>query len=88
NSGFVHEQAGSFARRILELDEDERLDAAWRMVYGRTPAADERDEVTAWLVDERNELALSGTGAGGVELAAWTGLARVLVASNEFLYVE
>ena len=70
NSPFVEEQAKEMAGR-LKGSTDERIEQAYRLVYGRKPA---KDEVRLAMEFLKN--------------GDWTGYARVLLSSNEFLYVE
>jgi hypothetical protein len=76
NSTFTREQAGKFAARIRREagDDRARIDLAHRLAFGR-PATTEEIEA--------GEAFLRGPGDG-----RWTGYARVLLCSNEFMFVD
>ena len=85
NAPFFHQQAEAFAVRVQgeelpALSEDEkvaaRVQVALRLALQR-PATSKEEQVLGGLVGE----------AAG-DAAAWAGLARVLLASSEFLHVD
>jgi hypothetical protein len=90
NNPFVHDQAGRFAGRLIasEPDPAARLRLAYVRAFGRAPTADERRRAGEFL--ERYEASLAGEGvpADCRAAEAWAGLARSLLASNEFLFVD
>ena len=79
NDPFVHAAAGRVAARAAGESGEAmgRVEATYRMVLGRSPTAEEREEALALMQDAR----VAGSGA----LAS---LARVLMSSNEFLTVD
>jgi hypothetical protein len=84
NDRFFHEQCDKCARRILrQPDEAARVNEAFRLAYQRLPTEGERQRARRFLHDYRAEL----TGSAQ-EQAAWSALARILLASNEFLFLE
>ncbi|MCA9223697.1 MAG: DUF1553 domain-containing protein, partial [Planctomycetales bacterium] len=91
NDAFVHEQAQRFAERLIRdvpNDEAARLTRAWMLSVARPPNDDERKAADAWLARVRDQLQMSESNAADVELHAWTSLTRVLLRTNEFLYVD
>jgi hypothetical protein len=90
NDSFVHEQADGFARRVLAATANptQRLDLAVRIAWGRAPHASELDKMTNYLERYRRELSTAGKADGESESQAWGSLARILLASNEFIYVD
>jgi len=92
NDPFVHEQAEGFARSVLSgaADDAERLDAAYLRALARRPADDERQRALEFLARYREAMAAEGASADDHDgaLAAWSALARALLASNEFHYVD
>jgi hypothetical protein len=76
NSPFLHEQAERFGARVRREAEDtaSRIDLAHRRAFGRPARPGEI---------ARDEAFLRGRGAEG-----WTSYAKVLLSSNEFLYVD
>ncbi|QEL16228.1 PSD1 and planctomycete cytochrome C domain-containing protein [Limnoglobus roseus] len=81
NDPFFHAQADKLAGRAMTKPEAERIDELFRITFQRTPTPKDRDFATDFLARYR------GTQKDGAE-AAWAALARVLLASNEFLFVE
>jgi hypothetical protein len=59
----------------------ERIGYAYRLAFGRAPSADEVRDCTKYLADARAELKNSG-------VAALASLMHVLLASDEFLFVD
>ncbi len=78
NDPFVHASSLRLADRLLALPEGARLDEAHRRCLGRRPTQRERDVARRFL-----------DGATGDERRQrWAGWVRVLLASNEFVYVD
>ena len=78
NSPFFHEQAAGFAERLLKVPDDQaRVSFAFRQLYQR--------EVTA--KESRQAATFIGQYPGSVE-EKWAGYARVLLAANEFLFLD
>ena len=90
NSPFVHEQASKFAARLLAEAPDvtQRIALAYRTAFGREPTAEETGKATAFLDQYRQHLAASGVGAAEHDAQAWAALARTLLVSNEFVFVD
>jgi uncharacterized protein DUF1553 len=76
NSPFVHEQAQKFGARIREAASDvrSRIDWAHRTAFGRPASPPELERGEAFLRGQGDE--------------RWTSYARVLLSSNEFVYVD
>ena len=88
NDPFVRERAAAFSRRILEAgsNDEERIRAAFRLGLSRDPDAGEVEDVKEALAVFRER---SGTGdPRGAERAALESVARVILESNEFFYVD
>lgn len=85
NDPFVHARANALARRIIgsASDEQGQIEFAWRELFGRKPTAEEVSDAHGFLHD------YAGAGA---ELSAnqpgWSAYARVLLASNELLFLD
>jgi hypothetical protein len=86
NDPFVHAKSESFARRLLTLSEDARLDRAFQLLFSRGPTSDERDTANRFLSDYQREL--SDIAAAERPTHAWAAWLRVLMSSNEFVYVD
>ena len=90
NSPFVHEQAGRFARSLIERepDADRRIRLAYLRAYSRPPSDEEARRASYYLRRYETLLADEGVPADRRALESWSSLTRTLLASNEFLYVD
>ena len=88
NDPFVHASADRFASRVSALASDEtgRIQAAWRLTFGRPPTDAEIADASTLLAQARAELTTSNN--ADPRNAALASLARVLFSSNEFLTVD
>ncbi len=82
NSGLVAEASRQLAARLAEQarKDSRRIQLAYEIAYSRHPDKEESDSWMAFL--DRYE------SAAGNRAAAWQGLCRVLLSSNEFLYLQ
>jgi hypothetical protein len=80
NSDFMVRSAKAFAERVCEdaSDEETRVRLAVSRAYGR-PATDREVQLAIEFLAEPN---------GNEELTRWTQYAQVLLAANEFLFVD
>ena len=83
NSGFADRAAGGIAKRLLERSSD-RLGAAYKLVYARPPTERERGRARNFI----EAFAARQTSSGRPQEAAWKSLCKMLLASNEFHYVD
>ncbi len=90
NSPFVREQSEALARRLLAIEGDDaaRIRLAFEMAHGRAAADSEIGDALAFLSAYREKLTGLAPRLPDESLAAWAGLARVLLTSNAFLYVD
>ena len=86
NDPFFHSQAEALAARALAKPDAERLSELYRVALQRPATEKERGFATAFLA--RYGAALADVSVTERPKAAWAALARVLLAGNEFLYVE
>lgn len=78
NDRFFHEQAAGLAATLLKTPDDEaRLPQVFRTLFQRSPTETERERSRRFLENYP-----------GDALQKWSALCRVLLASNEFLFVE
>ncbi len=86
NSDFVLERSKSFAARLAreESDETARLRLAYVAVWGREPAETHLDIARKFLDTQSAEYQADPN----PRARAWIDLCQMLLASNEFLYVE
>ena len=90
NSPFVQTQSEAFARRLLATSgaDAARVRFAFELAHARVPSSVETTDALAFLNAYRTKLtSLEKPPAAAAELA-WAGLARVLLTSNAFLYVD
>jgi hypothetical protein len=86
NDPFFHAQAERLAGRVMGLPEAERAAGLFRIALQREPTEKERAFVGQFLGRYRGEL---GKGPEAeIARASWGALARVILAGNEFLYLE
>ena len=81
NDPFVHARAAHLAQRSSKLPDDAtRLDRAARLMYGRPATARQGEAAARFLKARRAEKASDAD--------AWAAWLRVMLCSNEFLYVD
>ncbi len=85
NDDFVHQQAAALAVRVGMAEETApaRVTAAYRLLFGREPAASEMQDATRFLASAR-----SAAKGGEANREALSSLMLVLLASNEFFHVD
>jgi hypothetical protein len=90
NSPFMHEQSDRFAVRVgMAYDTlRERIDYAFRLAYGRAARPEEVHEAENYLRRTRPELQASGAPVDQLNRKALASYLRVVISSNEFLYVD
>jgi hypothetical protein len=88
NDPIFHNCAENFARRANSAgDRDEqRLNAACQIAFQRTATAAEHQRAAKFLADAQAQL--TEVPAADRNLAAWVALSRVLLGSNEFIYLD
>ena len=74
NSTFVQEQAERLGSRLRREGGSDPIGFAHLLVFGRPATPEERSKGAEFLKDDTRAL--------------WTGYARVLLSSNEFMYVD
>jgi hypothetical protein len=90
NSPFVHEQATAFAQRLTSESSDEhaRAKLAFETAHGRVPDDATLDGTVKFVAAYRERLASSSETSKEHDVISWAALARVLLTSNAFLYVD
>jgi hypothetical protein len=78
NSPFVRQQAVELARRLKDGDNASRIERAYELLFARPPKADE--------VRIGEEFLQRAAGRGAE--TAWADYLRLLMCSNEFVYVD
>jgi cytochrome c553 len=90
NSPAVRAEAEAFARRLLAASADarRRVRLAHELAYARPPTEDEVERALRYVGRYRQGLEQVNAPPGRRELEAWLSYARVLLCSNEFIYVD
>jgi len=88
NSSLADKTSEALASSVLSSGDDaSRVDEAYRRTLGRAPTTIEIEKVLTYL-KKSEATADPKVGADQRRLLAWRGLCRVLLASNEFIFVE
>ena len=90
NSPLVQEQSAAFARRLVASasESTERIRMAFRLAYSREPTSAESERYVRFVENYRAELAKNGVEANQAELEAWASVAKTILSSNEFVYID
>ncbi|MEX2558476.1 MAG: DUF1553 domain-containing protein, partial [Pirellulales bacterium] len=90
NNPFVSRQAEGFARRLLaeSADASGRIDLACQTAWGRPARPEEIERGLQYIHEYAAELARQGMATDQIEPAAWTSYARIVLTSNEFIYLD
>ncbi|MBO0724985.1 MAG: DUF1549 domain-containing protein, partial [Blastocatellia bacterium] len=86
NSEFLYERAQNVAKSLLdrkELSDAARVETAYALILNRRPDQDEIDRALSYIAGFKQKFA--GENAGQ---KAWLSLLRVLMSSNDFVYVD
>jgi hypothetical protein len=86
NSEFMVRQAKALAAKlegVKAASEEERINKAFLLVYGRLPKAEERQLGAEFLAQHAEKPRSADNGMTG-----WEQYAQVLLSANEFLYVD
>ncbi len=90
NSTFIQEQAKAFGRRIEALgpSDEERIDGAYQLACARPASDDELRTFADFLAQYRHAAVKRGASAEEASRQAWASLAKVLLTSNEFFFID
>ncbi|HET6408686.1 MAG TPA: DUF1553 domain-containing protein [Chthoniobacteraceae bacterium] len=90
NSSFAHEQARLFAEEMFSAfsDEQARIAYAYECAIGRPAESFEIEEVRKYLGEVTAVLAETGIADDQRPLAAFASFSRVLLTSNEFVFLD
>jgi hypothetical protein len=90
NDPFAHEQADKFAVRIaLAFAEDaKRIDFAYRLAFGRPASREEIGAAKTFLSQCQEELKKTKIAAEQHPRSALASFCRVLLSSNEFMFID
>ncbi len=90
NDPFIHAKSEALARRLLATGSNdvERIGSAAILLFGGPSDTARTTAAIEFLEEYRRKAVAAGTAAEQATLAAWSAYARVLLASNEFLYID
>ena len=88
NSKFVHDQANALAQRILNAAKttEQRLQLAFEIVHGRQPSDSDFQAAIEFVTTYNEQSPRPNPPASQLEI--WSGLSRVILTSNSFLFVD
>ncbi|MCI0461895.1 MAG: DUF1549 and DUF1553 domain-containing protein, partial [Gemmataceae bacterium] len=81
-------QFPALVRRACMQDDARRLREGYELVYGRPPSSLETARALEFIKGYEDELAEDGLGLHERRRCAWQAWCRVMLVSNEFVYVE
>ncbi|HKA06953.1 MAG TPA: DUF1553 domain-containing protein, partial [Gemmataceae bacterium] len=90
NDPFVHTQARRLTERLIAecSDDSGRIERAYLLLFGRPPTGEDIASARAYLGRVSEKLRSAGEPKVRVSAKAWESLARGLMLSNEFVYVD
>jgi hypothetical protein len=90
NNPFIQEQSRILARRLLtsSCEPRARVSEATMLVWSRSPSEEESLNALAYVENCKHALVASAQPQENIEVEAWASYARVLLASNQFFYVD
>jgi len=91
NSPFLSELAAAFAKRILRSQtlEEKQIQSAYQILFSRNPTLTEQSEFSQSLQVYREQMRKKfPEDPLAVNHAAWTGLSKALLTSNEFFFID
>ncbi len=90
NNPFIHNQSDALAAQILASSADDRARLEWlfQRAYARSPREDEFGAARDFISTYIDRLRASGAPVEGQSRAAWAAMARVVLSSSEFLYLD
>ncbi|MCS6776440.1 MAG: DUF1549 and DUF1553 domain-containing protein, partial [Chthonomonadaceae bacterium] len=91
NSPFVLEQAKAWAGNLLQMtdrDDAGRIHFAYLQAFARPPGKAELQRALAYLARYEAQIAPTEADPSRRRLRAWSSLCHVLLASNEFIYLN
>jgi hypothetical protein len=87
NDPFVHARSASFAARLMQLADDRsRLQRAFELLFARPPTEEDHHSATRFFNEYSADLASEPEPDRST--IAWAAWLRVLISSNEFIYVD
>jgi hypothetical protein len=90
NNELVHKESAAFAQALIEQQQDTaaRLRQAYLCAFSRPPTEAEQAKSLAFLEQYDHALKEEGCAPERRELESWSALARTMMRSNEFFFVD
>ena len=90
NSPFVHEQADQFAARLIKAQPQnrKRIALAYQLALGRPATSEEIRRGETYLQQSQEKLKVASIPLDQLPQKAWASYVRVLLSSNEFIFVD
>lgn len=90
NNSWLFKQADNFAIRVYlaQNSYQNRLNYAFKLAYGRVPNQVEVQEATEYISQAKKKLSAANVSADNQNRQAWAGYLRILLSSDEFLYID
>ena len=90
NSPYVRKQAEAFADRLLQdqSNNTDRIAWAFQVAYGRPVTPDEQESFHAYIQRFQRTAQVKDESDQSQERLLWTSIARVILTSNEFFFVD
>lgn len=90
NGSFLREQSAAFADRILTSSEDfdQRVDFAFLTAYSRRSTPEERAHLQVFLDRYSQQSQSHGMDVSTASREAWNSVAKSILGSNEFVYID
>ncbi|GAB4134869.1 MAG: PSD1 and planctomycete cytochrome C domain-containing protein [Planctomycetaceae bacterium] len=91
NAELVSRNASELARSLLSksaMNDESRIRTAFEQTLGRVPSRGEIDRFLAFLASTESEFRAEGLKPEQARQKAWRSVCRVLISSNEFIYIE
>lgn len=90
NNELIHKESSGFARELIEREPDPaaRVRLAFLRAFARRPSDAEQGRSLAFLAQYEKALEAEGLESDEQERESWAALARTMMRSNEFFYVD
>ena len=88
NSDLVEKGTRQLAESVATIPPDKRTDTVYRLILGRQPSGDDADIARQFITKAESLARQQGTDQTEAIIKAWQSFSRVLLSSNDFMYVE
>jgi hypothetical protein len=90
NDEMIHTQSTGFAKALIQQQRDPttRLRLAFLRAFARPPSDTEQARLLKFVEHYEQTLWAEGCAAEKLELESWSALARTMIRSNEFFFVD